>query len=44
MGLIGLHSDGTLVTPSGRVLCRLPMWLATIAQRVQHWIAGIRWY
>ncbi|MEN6367668.1 MAG: hypothetical protein ABFC88_12730 [Thermoguttaceae bacterium] len=38
-GLMGVSDNGTLWTTSGRRLCRLPLRLAGLVQRVQHWFA-----
>ena len=38
-GLMGVSDNGTLYAPGGRKLCRLPLRLAVIVQRVQHWFA-----
>lgn len=43
IGLIGLGCDGTLYSPGGKRLVRLPRWLARIVQRVQHWFAVLTW-
>ena len=39
IGLMGVTSDGTLVTPSGKDLFRVPMRVAWFIQKVQHKIA-----
>lgn len=39
IGLMGLSDNGTLYTPSGRKLFRLPMRLAILVQKAQHWFA-----
>ena len=43
IGLMGLKSDGMLVTPSGRNLFRLPLKCATKIQAIQHKIAIHSW-
>ena len=43
IGLMGVKSDNTLVTPSGRELFRVPEWAAWRIQHVQHWIAVKTW-
>ena len=43
IGLMGVGDDGMLFTPSGRKLFRLPMRLAALVQRVQHWVAKWSW-
>ena len=43
IGLMGVTSDGKLVTPSGKNLVRVPMWIAWRIQSVQHWIAQKTW-
>jgi hypothetical protein len=43
IGLMGVKSDNTLVTPSGRELFRVPLWAAIVIQRAQHWIAQKTW-
>ena len=42
-GLMGLKSDGTLVTPSGRNLLRLPLSVSSKIQNMQHKIAILSW-
>ena len=44
IGLMGLGDDGMLYAPSGRRLMRLPLRLASLAQRAQHWIAQRTWH
>ena len=39
IGLMGVSNNGTLVTPSGKNLFRLPLRLASFIQRVHHKIA-----
>ncbi len=41
IGLMGVSHDGTMYTPSGKKLFRLPLRLASIIQRVQHKIARL---
>jgi hypothetical protein len=41
IGLMGVKDDGTLVTPKGKDLFRVPKLLAIIIQRIQHWIARL---
>ena len=43
IGLMGVGSDGMLITPSGKNLIRVPMPLACRIQAVQHWIAQKTW-
>jgi hypothetical protein len=43
IGLMGVKSDNTLVTPSGCELFRAPEWAAWRIQHVQHWIAKLTW-
>jgi hypothetical protein len=43
IGLMGVKDDGTLVTPSGRDFVKLPLRLAAVIQRVQHWLAQKTW-
>ena len=43
IGLMGVSSDGTLWTPSGRRLFKCPQWAAWRIQRIQHWIAKKTW-
>ena len=43
IGLMGVKSDNTLVTPSGHELFRVPEWAARRIQRIQHWIAQLTW-
>ncbi len=43
IGLMGVESDGMLVTPSGRRLFRVTIRLASLIQRIQHWIAQLSW-
>jgi hypothetical protein len=42
-GLMGVRADGMMETPSGRELCKVPLWLAWRIQRVQHWYAKKTW-
>lgn len=43
IGLMGLKSNGMLVTPSGKELFRLPLRVASIIQRIQNRIAIKTW-
>ena len=43
IGLMGVKSDNTLVTPCGKTLFKVPGYLAWRIQRVQHWIAMKTW-
>lgn len=43
IGLMGVGSDGTLYTPSGKKLVRLSLRLASLVQQIQHWIAVKTW-
>jgi hypothetical protein len=43
IGLMGVNDKGEMFTPSGRRLFRLPLRLAAMVQRVQHWIAVKTW-
>lgn len=43
IGLMGITSDNTLVTPSGRKLFRVPEWAGWRIQRIQHWVAKLTW-
>lgn len=43
IGLMGINNNGVLVTPSGRNLIKVPLYIAIIIQRIQHWIARISW-
>lgn len=43
IGLMGLGSDGTLYTPSGKKLFRMPKKLGRMVQRIQHWVAIQTW-
>jgi hypothetical protein len=43
IGLMGVKSDNTLVTPGGRELFKVPGWAAWRIQHVQHWIAKKTW-
>jgi hypothetical protein len=42
-GLMGVGNDGTLYTPSGNKLIRLPLYLAFRVQAIQHWYAQRTW-
>lgn len=41
IGLMGVANDGTMFTPNGRRLFRLPWGLSWQVQRIQHWIARL---
>lgn len=43
IGLMGVGDDGTLFTPSGKQLFKVPLRIAAFIQRVQHWIARKTW-
>lgn len=43
IGLMGIKNDGTLVTPSGVELFKMPFWLGSKIQKVQHMIAQKTW-
>lgn len=43
IGLMGLSDNGTLFTPNGRKLFTLPLRLALLVQRMQHWMAVKTW-
>lgn len=43
IGLMGLSDNGMMFTPSGRRLFRLPLRLAMLVQKAQHWIAVKTW-
>jgi hypothetical protein len=43
IGLMGVKNDGTLVTPSGTDLFKVPLRLAVVIQRAQHLIARLSW-
>jgi len=43
IGLMGIENDGTLVTPSGIELFKLPIWLGSKIQKLQHWLAKKTW-
>ena len=38
IGLMGLASDGMLITPNGKNLFRVSFWLGSRIQRTQHWV------
>ena len=38
IGLMGLTSDGMLITPNGKNLFRVPFWIGSRIQRTQHWV------
>lgn len=40
---MGVSNDGVLVTPNGRNLFKVPMKLACIIQKIQHWVAQKTW-
>jgi hypothetical protein len=41
IGLMGVKSDGTLVTPSGKRLFKVPMFFAHHIQSLQHSVARL---
>ena len=43
IGLMGLGNNGTLYAPNGAKLVKLPLRLAMLLQRTQHWIALKSW-
>lgn len=43
IGLMGVSDNGTLYAPNGRRLIRLPLRLACLVQRIQHWVAVRTW-
>lgn len=43
IGLMGVSSDGTMYTPSGKKLWKMPEWCVWRIQRIQHWIAKFTW-
>ncbi|MDD5649993.1 MAG: hypothetical protein PHF86_06205 [Candidatus Nanoarchaeia archaeon] len=43
IGLMGVADDGTLVTPNGRRLFKVPLCIAAIVQRIQHKVAQLTW-
>jgi len=43
IGLMGVKNDGTLVTPSGIELIKVPIRLGAKIQKIQHWIAEKTW-
>lgn len=43
IGLMGVEKDGTLISPKGKRLFRVPFWAACKIQKIQHWIAGKTW-
>lgn len=43
IGLMGIESDGTMFTPSGRRVCRVPFAFAAMVQSIQHWVAMRTW-
>lgn len=43
IGLMGVGDDGTLYEPNGWRIYRVPMRLACLIQRVQHWVAQLTW-
>jgi hypothetical protein len=42
-GLMGVSSDGTMFTPNGKKLFKLPATLAFAVQSIQHWVAIKTW-
>jgi len=43
IGLMGVSDNGVMFSPKGRRLFRLPLRLAALIQRAQHWIAQRTW-
>jgi hypothetical protein len=43
IGLMGVKGDGTLVTPRGTELFRVPLRIAALIQKIQHKIAWSTW-
>ncbi len=43
IGLMGIKNDGTLVTPSGIELFKVPMRIGAVIQKWQHWVASKTW-
>ena len=43
IGLMGVKNDGTLVTPSGVELFKVPPLIGRLVQKTQHWIAEKTW-
>ena len=43
IGLMGVSDHGAMFSPRGRKLFSLPLRLAVLIQRVQHWIAQRTW-
>lgn len=43
IGLMGVKSDGTMVSPNGKHSLKVPMRIACRIQRIQHWIAQKTW-
>lgn len=39
IGLMGVKNDGTLVTPNGIELFKVPLRIGSLVQKVQHWVA-----
>lgn len=44
IGLMGVSNEGILITPSGKNICKVPIWVASKIQRIQHFIAKLTWY
>ena len=42
-GLMGVKANGTLVTPNGKDLFRLPLFISAFIQRIQHYFAKLTW-
>lgn len=43
IGLMGVSDDGILITPSGKDICKVPLWFAWKIQKIQHFIARLAW-
>ena len=43
IGLMGVGSDGTMYTPAGTKLFKLPVNMAFMIQSIQHWVAKKTW-
>jgi hypothetical protein len=43
IGLMGLSDNGTMYAPNGKRLMRLPLRMAMLVQKAQHWIAVRTW-
>ena len=42
-GLLGVKSNGTIVSPNGKDLFKLPMIVSIKIQSIQHWFAKLTW-